>query len=157
MAAKSRLFKEVRECAKAPADLGITLQPDERNIHTWRALIRGPADTPFEGGTFELTLSVPDQYPLYPPAVRFKTKIFHPNVHFKTGEICLDILKGAWTPAWTLLAVCQAITALMADPAPDSPLNCDAGNLLRAGDLRGYASLARCYTLELASQQWQHH
>lgn len=78
-------------------------------------------------------------------------------IGLQTGEICLDILKGAWTPAWTLLAVCQAITALMADPAPDSPLNCDAGNLLRAGDLRGYASLARCYTLELASQQWQHH
>jgi len=85
-----------------------------------------------------------------PPKVRFRTRIFHPNVHFKTGEICLDILKNAWSPAWTLHSVCQAITALLSDPAADSPLNCDAGNLLRSGDLRGYNSLARMYTVEHA-------
>jgi len=42
----------------------------------------------------------------------------------------------------------QAILALMSDAAPDSPLNCDAGNLLRAGDIRGYNALARMYTME---------
>ena len=46
--------------------------------------------------------------------------------------------------------MCQAVVALLGDAAPDSPLNCDAGNLLRAGDRRGYNSLARMYTLELA-------
>ena len=69
----------------------------------------------------------------------------------QTGEICLDILKTAWSPAWTLQSTCQAIAALMSDSAPDSPLNCDAGNLLRGGDVRGYNSLARMYTLEHAT------
>lgn len=40
----------------------------------------------------------------------------------------------------------------MSDSAPDSPLNCDAGNLLRAGDVRGYNCMARMYTLEHAMQ-----
>jgi peroxin-4 len=68
----------------------------------------------------------------------------------QTGEICLDILTSAWSPAWTLQSVCQAIIALMNDAAPDSPLNCDAGNLLRANDVRGYNSVARLYTIEYA-------
>ncbi len=40
--------------------------------------------------------------------------------------------------------------ALLSSPEPDSPLNCDAGNLLRSGDERGFRSLARMYTIECA-------
>ena len=31
-------------------------------------------------------------------------------------------------------------------PEADSSLNCDCGNLIRSGDLRGYRSMARMYT-----------
>uniref|UniRef100_A0A0E0K2R3 E2 ubiquitin-conjugating enzyme n=1 Tax=Oryza punctata TaxID=4537 RepID=A0A0E0K2R3_ORYPU len=143
----ARLFKEYKEVQREKsADPDIQLICDDSNIFKWTALIKGPSETPFEGGVFQLAFSIPEQYPLLPPQVRFLTKIFHPNVHFKTGEICLDILKNAWSPAWTLQSVCRAIIALMAHPEPDSPLNCDSGNLLRSGDIRGYQSMARMYT-----------
>mmetsp|Transcript_10827 Transcript_10827/g.19561 ORF Transcript_10827/g.19561 Transcript_10827/m.19561 type:complete len:157 (-) Transcript_10827:390-860(-) len=151
MAARTRLFKEFKELQRETTlRKEIRLTPDESNIFVWTALIKGPQDTPYENGTFELILNVPEQYPLAPPKMRYRTKIFHPNVHFKTGEICLDILKNAWSPAWTLQSVCQAIIALMSEPAADSPLNCDAGNLLRNGDTRGFNSMARMYTIECA-------
>ncbi|KAJ6856565.1 hypothetical protein NC651_038263 [Populus alba x Populus x berolinensis] len=130
-ASRARLFKEFKEVQREKvADPDIQLACDDTNIFKWTALIKGPSETPFEGGVFQLVFSVPEQYPLQPPQVRFLTKIFHPNVHFKTGEICLDILKNAWSPAWTLQSVCRAIIALMAHPEPDSPLNCDSGNLV---------------------------
>ena len=66
-----------------------------------------PRDTPYEGGHFVVALKVPREYPMVPPAASFKTKIFHPNVLFSTGEICLDILKTSWSPAWTLQSVCR--------------------------------------------------
>ena len=141
--------QEMREQAKN-GTAEIRLEPDENNIFRWKATVQGPEDTGYEGGSFHLAIQVPEQYPLVPPAIRFVTKVFHPNVHFKTGEICLDILKAQWSPAWTLHSLCQAVLALLSSPEADSPLNCDAGNLLRFGDVRGYNSLARMYTVEYA-------
>ncbi len=62
-----------------------------------------------------------------------------------TGEICLDILKNHWTPAWSLSLACQALIVLLANPEPGSPLNCDAGNLLRCKDFRGFSSLGKIF------------
>ncbi len=46
-----------------------------------------------KGGTFNLELYLPDDYPMEPPKARFLTRIYHPNID-KLGRICLDILKG---------------------------------------------------------------
>lgn len=138
-------YREQQKEAKNP-DADVQLAPVDGNLNNWHAVISGPVDTPFEGGRFELDIVVPSSYPLTPPAIRFSTKLFHPNVHPKTGEICLDILKNAWSPAWTLQSTCRAIIILLSDAEPESPLNCDAGNLLRAQDFRGFRSVAKMYT-----------
>jgi len=52
----------------------------------------------YEGGVFQLSILCGTDYPLAPPKMTFVTKVFHPNVHFKTGDICLDILKKEWSP-----------------------------------------------------------
>eukprot|EP00903_Cladosiphon_okamuranus_P013357 g12449.t1 len=138
----------------SPPDDDIRMSADEDNIRQWRAYIRGPPDTPFEGGIYELKIIVGQQYPMVPPSMHFITKVFHPNVHFSTGEICLNILKKEWSPAWSLQGACRAILALLAHPEAESPLNCDAGNMVRAGDMRAFHSMARLYKEELAAKDW---
>ena len=148
MAARNRLAREYKELLSSK-DPEISLTLDGENFEYWTALIAGPPDSPYAGYRFKLAIKCDTQYPLTPPSIRFCTRVFHPNVHFESGEICLDILKAEhWSPAWSLLSACRAVIALLGSPNPESPLNCDAGNLLRAGDDLGFLSLARYYCAE---------
>lgn len=99
------------------------------------------------GGQFNLSISIPPNYPSAPPDIRFQTPCCHPNVNFKTGEICLDLLKGSWTPAYGIVSTLEAVQQLLsAGGEPDSPLNIDLARLLRDGDLVGAEALVRFYT-----------
>ncbi|CDO63250.1 ubiquitin-conjugating enzyme E2, putative [Plasmodium reichenowi] len=148
---KNRLLIESRE-AKKQNDPDISLTHSEYNLHEWQAVIRGPKDSPYEGGKWKLNIKCKSTYPIDPPLITFVTKFFHPNVNFVTGELCMDILKANWSPAWTIQSLCRAILFLFNEPNADSPLNCDAGNLIRSGDIKGFQSMARMYTVEYAME-----
>jgi len=100
---------------------------------------------PRAGGIWKLDILAPPTYPLAAPAVRFATPICHPNVHPRTGEICLDLLRGSWTPAYTISSTLSAVQQLLTSAEPDSPLNVDVAQLFRAGDAVGAESLIRYY------------
>ena len=54
-----------------------------------RAELQAPADTPFEGGTFELSVDCSFGFPFSAPKVRFETLCYHPYVNPENGEIAL--------------------------------------------------------------------
>lgn len=74
----------------------------------WNAVIFGPHDTPFEDGTFKLTIEFTEEYPNKPPTVRFVSHMFHPNV-YADGGICLDILQNRWSPTYDVSAILTSI------------------------------------------------
>ena len=47
---------------------------------TFYAFIRGPSDSPFEGGYFKVFVHLKEDYPFSPPYMKFMTKIYHPNI-----------------------------------------------------------------------------
>ena len=85
----------------------------------WQAIIFGPDDTPWEGGTFKLVLEFTEDYPNKAPQVRFLTKMFHPNI-YNDGQICLDILQNQWSPIYDISAILTSIQSLLFDPNPAS-------------------------------------
>jgi ubiquitin-conjugating enzyme E2 A len=80
--ARKRLLRDFKRLQKDPP-LGIQAAPLENNVLNWAAVIFGPDDTPWEGGTFKLLLEFTEDYPNKPPTVQFSSKIFHPNVRTK--------------------------------------------------------------------------
>jgi ubiquitin-conjugating enzyme E2 D/E len=121
-----RLFNELKtirqeiKTNKCPYVESIDLK--DNNILIWKAIMKGPEDTPFENGKFELELTFPDDFPYKPPRVYFKTKVYHPNVA-DNGNICLDLLKDNWSPILSISKLLLSINSLMAYPNPDDPLN----------------------------------
>ena len=95
--------------------IAVSAAPQENNIMAWNGVIFGPDDTPWDGGTFKLSLEFTEDYPNKPPVVKFVSKIFHPNV-YANGSICLDILQNQWSPIYDIAAILTSIQSLLNDP-----------------------------------------
>ena len=127
---------------------GVTGAPMDTNIMMWQAVIFGPDDTPWEGGTFKLVLEFTEDYPNKAPQVRFLTKMFHPNI-YNDGQICLDILQNQWSPIYDISAILTSIQSLLCDPNPASPANSEASRLYNE-NRREYNRRVR----EIVEQSW---
>lgn len=124
---RRRLMRDFKKLQEDPP-AGVSGAPTEDNILMWEAIIFGPQDTPFEDGTFKLTLEFTEEYPNKPPTVKFVSKMFHPNV-YADGSICLDILQNRWSPTYDVAAILTSIQSLLDEPNPNSPANSLAAQL----------------------------
>ena len=117
---KGRLEKELVQIAKNPLP-GISVGLKGDNIYEWEATIQGPPKTPYEGGKFVLDMILPENYPMKPPVVTFRTRIYHCNVN-SDGKFSLNILGNQWSPAITVQKVLLPILLLMYDCDSQYPL-----------------------------------
>ncbi|KAJ2808339.1 Ubiquitin-conjugating enzyme E2 2 [Coemansia helicoidea] len=124
---RRRLMRDFKRLQNDPTE-GISGAPCPDNIMVWNAVIFGPADTPFEDGTFKLSLTFDESYPNKPPLVKFISRMFHPNV-YTNGELCLDILQNRWSPTYDVSAILTSIQSLLHDPNSTSPANAEAAKL----------------------------
>jgi ubiquitin-conjugating enzyme E2 D/E len=114
-----RINKELSDLKADPLYSAGPVSSDD--LYLWSAVIPGPPNTPYQGGTFVLDILFPSDYPYKPPKIHFVTRIYHPNIN-ANGSICLDLLKDQWSPALSLSKILICICALLNDPNPDDPL-----------------------------------
>ncbi|KAI1500087.1 ubiquitin-conjugating enzyme/RWD-like protein [Biscogniauxia marginata] len=150
--ATKRLLRELATWEKeALSETGIErLGPvSEDELLRWEAVINGRGiGQGYDEGRWLLSIDIPPTYPLQPPRIVFRTPVVHANVALQTGEICLDLLKEAWTPAYSVLESVRAVRMLLGCPEIDSPLNVDVAALLRSGDTYGARRLVEFWCRE---------
>jgi len=103
-------------------DSSIFLRVDESRVDIIKALIVGPAGTPYQNGCYLFDIFLGPSYNQTPPSVKYMTTNggkyrFNPNL-YADGKVCLSLL-GTWQgPGWiagksTLLQVLISIQSMI--------------------------------------------
>jgi ubiquitin-protein ligase len=149
-----RIISDIKEIKKNPlTEHGIYYEHDETDMLKGRALIIGPADTPYSDGFYLFTFQFPANYPHAPPKVEFCTSDgvtrFNPNL-YRTGKVCLSILntwKGEpWSGCQTISSVLLALCTVL----NDEPLLNEPGITKSHRDYEAYNEIIRYKNIEVA-------
>jgi ubiquitin-conjugating enzyme E2 J2 len=111
--ATNRLRKELQKIQIDPPP-GIIAEPKESNILVWFYALRGPTETPFEGGIYVGKLKFPSEYPMKAPDIFMLT----PSGRFEINKkLCLSMSsfhQESWSPSWSVSSIIQGIQSFMA-------------------------------------------
>eukprot|EP01062_Namystynia_karyoxenos_P058764 TRINITY_DN50251_c0_g1_i1.p1 TRINITY_DN50251_c0_g1~~TRINITY_DN50251_c0_g1_i1.p1 ORF type:complete len:756 (+),score=270.02 TRINITY_DN50251_c0_g1_i1:86-2269(+) len=117
-AASKRMQVEKKKQEKSGCPAGLTLRSDDDLLLEWNGTIQGPPGSPYEGGSFVFTATIPPDYPRSAPQVRMQTKMHHPQIDAQ-GRPALPML-SAWAAKYTLLETVTALQELLANPIFDT-------------------------------------
>ncbi|EEP76540.1 conserved hypothetical protein [Uncinocarpus reesii 1704] len=123
-----RIGREISQLQQG-TDLSLAVACQEEDIRNVKALIIGPAGTPYEFGFFEFSIKFPKDYPASPPKVESVTTNggrcrFNPNI-YACGKVCLTWRGESgeqWSSAQGLESILISIQSLMsANPYENEP------------------------------------
>jgi ubiquitin-conjugating enzyme E2 Z len=152
--AMRRIISDIKDLRKNPlTSHGIYYEHDETDMLKGRALVIGPADTPYADGFYFFKIRFPSNYPHAPPKVEFCTgdgyTRFNPNL-YRTGKVCLSILntwKGEqWSGCQTISSVLLALCTIF----NDEPLLNEPGVTKSHRDFATYNEIIRYKNIEVA-------
>lgn len=120
-----RLMKDLAEIEhNMIPTVGVTARPQNDNMYIWHANLRGPENTPYEGGVFHLIMNFPTNYPHQPPTISLSTPIPHPCV--QGSMIKLDMLDSSrkgiyegWTSGYSVLSILIQLQSFLFEAPAD--------------------------------------
>jgi ubiquitin-protein ligase len=109
---RRRIYQEYKRfCADKKNDIYTFLEVTGLNV---RLELNGPKNSIYEKKHYKIHVTLSSDYPFEPPKIKVLTPIIHPNIY--EGEVCVDILKHNWTPAYSIHTVMIVIYHLLAEP-----------------------------------------
>ncbi|XP_078616832.1 ubiquitin-conjugating enzyme E2 J2-like isoform X2 [Branchiostoma floridae x Branchiostoma japonicum] len=115
--ATQRLKQDYLRLMKDPVPY-ITAAPLPSNILEWHYVVKGPENSPYEGGQYHGKLVFPREFPFKPPSIYMMT----PNGRFKCNtRLCLsisDFHPDTWNPAWSVSTILTGLLSFMLETTP---------------------------------------
>ncbi len=123
-------FKHMRNIKRINSDImeilmsDYKIERDESQIETFYIYLDGPKNSLYEEGRWKLSIILPEDYPYKSPSICFQNKIYHPNIDYFSGAVCLDVINQTWTPMYRLLNIFDVfLPQLLLYPNETDPLN----------------------------------
>ncbi|CAD5110940.1 DgyrCDS295 [Dimorphilus gyrociliatus] len=115
--ATARLKQDYIRLKKDPVPY-VSAEPHASNILEWHYMVKGPENSPYEGGYYHGKLIFPREYPFKPPSIYMIT----PNGRFKCNtRLCLsisDFHPDTWNPAWSVSTILTGLLSFMLENSP---------------------------------------
>ncbi|KAG6919954.1 hypothetical protein DXG01_013303 [Tephrocybe rancida] len=152
------IFQELKDLKANPLD-NVAVEPKDDNLFEWNCSIKAASDSPYRGGTFHFTLSLPTTFPFKAPLVTFKTKIYHPGINDE-GAICVPVLRDEASYSTRSAAgldpdhgriVLAIIQEKLNNPSADDPFEPDIAAVLK-NDRAKFLATAREQTKNKKSE-----
>ena len=149
-----RIISDIKELRRNPLNShGIYYEHDETDMLKGRALIIGPADTPYEDGFYLFKFQFPANYPHSPPKVEFCTSDgytrFNPNL-YRSGKVCLSILNTWKGEPWSGCQTISSVLLAMCTILNNEPLLNEPGVEKSHRDYASYNEIIRYKNIEVA-------
>ena len=90
-----------------------SFKPVGGDLRVWQGFILGTGL--YDGGVFEIQLTLTRNFPFEPPKIRWLTKTFHPNISLQT-KVCVGILGKDWVPTMSVAGVIETLRNLLNFP-----------------------------------------
>ena len=98
------------------------------NMFKWKALMRAPKNSPYDGYLYQFEIEFPNDYPNSAPKVYCKTDMYHMNISTE-GRVCVSSVKDEWGKAKNISTVLLSIFIIFSKPNPGSPYRRDIAKL----------------------------
>ena len=152
--AMRRIISDIKEIMVNPlTSHGIFYEHDETDMLKGRALIIGPADTPYADGFYLFKFQFPANYPHVPPKVEFCTHDgytrFNPNL-YRSGKVCLSILNTWKGEAWSGCQTISSVLLAMCTILNNEPLLNEPGVCKNHRDFEPYNAIIQYKNIEVA-------
>ena len=101
-------------------NLGCTIVLVNNAYFHWKISLKGPQDSPYEGGNFFLTADFTEDYPKSKPEIIFCSKIYNLNISPSNGHINIRKFNN-WKPGTSMLDIISDIFSLFYKQNPSCP------------------------------------